>query len=181
MIFIIQKVYLLTTSIACHSIPLNLLISYWIIPSDHFIPAVSFHSINGSVYHALNNPHMINVSIISRVRENKIAGSGNIAAVHELAPAFKPFHTWRTQRKLGNNSWLNISTLIRTPAYKAGTPFYPAGETIPAPVRVSSISFLCQGHLYDCLISDSRRDTPKHIVSQYMRWSILLLRRTINL
>ena len=69
MIFIIQKVYLLTTSIACHSIPLNLLISYWIIPSNHFIPAVSFHSINGSVYHALNNPHMINVSIIPQSKK----------------------------------------------------------------------------------------------------------------
>lgn len=101
---------------------------------------------------------------LSPIKENNIARSGNIAAVHELSLALKPFHTCGTQRKLRDNSWLNISTLICTSAYKAGTPFHPAGKAVPTPVSVSSVSFMCQCHLYNRLISDSRRDASKHIV-----------------
>src|SRR5699024_9472725 len=135
-----------------------------------FIPAVSFYCINGSVYHTLHNPYVINTPVISPVKENKISRCGNIAAVHELTTALKPFHACRTQRKFRDNSRLNVSTLVRTPAYKTGIPFLPFCKSVPAPVGIASISFLRQRHLHNRLTSGSCRDTAKHVVSQYMRY-----------
>src|SRR5699024_873527 len=100
----------------------------------HFISAVPFYCIDSSVYHTLHNPYVINTPVISPVKKNKISRGGNIAAVHELTTALKPFHTCRTQRKFRDNSRLNVSTLVSTPAYKAGTPFLPFCKSVPAPV-----------------------------------------------
>ena len=83
-------------SICRNSVSYNLPISNRVTPSGHFISAVSFYCINGSIYHAFHNPYVINTSIISPVEENKISRGGNIAAIHELAPALKPFHACRT-------------------------------------------------------------------------------------
>ena len=83
-------------SICRNSVSYNLPISNRVTPSGHFISAVSFYCINGSIYHAFHNPYMVDTPVIFPVKENKISRGGNIAAIHELAPALKPFHACRT-------------------------------------------------------------------------------------
>ena len=55
-------------SICWNSISHNLPISNRVTPSGHFIPTVSFHCINRSVYHALHNPHMVDSPVIFPVK-----------------------------------------------------------------------------------------------------------------
>ena len=78
------------------------------------------------------------------IEKDDVAGARLVAVILPQPALLEPGYTLgRAGRKLRNNTGVDITALIGTPAHKAGAPFHPAVKAVPAPIG----SAACVPHL----------------------------------
>ena len=106
----------------------------------YFVTGITLNGINAPVINTLHNAHMVGQPVVESVRfspveKDNVTGAGCVAARLPKSPILEPGHTLRgTGGKFRDNAIFKESALFSAPAYKAGAPLSPAGETVPAPV-----------------------------------------------
>lgn len=135
------------------------------------IPGVSFYGIDSCSVTAFHDSYMVARSIMLPVKKDDHTGTWHTPSPLPFPLILKPVLTIRTKGKLGNRTTLNQTCLIRTPADKAGTPFLPAGKSIPRPKLLSAfISKLTFCNIDKLSISKkSGKPTATGIIPHHMR------------
>lgn len=80
---------------------------------------------------AFHDSYMVTGSILIPVKKDEASWRRNTSSTLPFSLCLKQSHTVRTNRKLWHYFLLNKSCLIRTPADKTGTPFFPTVKSIP--------------------------------------------------
>ena len=120
----------------------NLIIPHRVAPLAAAIGGVALDGVNSTIFHFFHDPNMIGIAVlpifIIPVKEDNHAGTGFKAVADPLPPVFEPLYTVDTAGEFGDNAGTKIPTFIGTPAYEAGTPFYPFCESVPTPIRFAA-------------------------------------------
>ena len=95
------------------------------------ISTISFNRMYRSSITAFHDSYMVTGSILIPVKKDEASWRRNTSSTLPFPLCLKPSYTIRTKRKLRYCFLLNESCLIRTPADKAGTPFFPTVKSIP--------------------------------------------------
>ena len=92
---------------------------------------------------------MVVAAITSPVKEHQVPGFRYMVTRMILSPLCEPPDPFLAGRELRDKPCLQIPTLVRAPADKAGAPWLAALKSIPAPVRLPAlVPQLTFGHLY---------------------------------
>lgn len=102
-----------------------------IISSGTGITRIALNGIYDTIFYGFHNPYMIAGTICSPIKEDNISWNRRIVCVRPLSLLFKPCNSIRTKGEFRYNPCVNISALVGTPAYKAGTPLHPAAKPVP--------------------------------------------------
>ena len=87
----------------------------------------------------------------------------------ELSVTLKPICTVHAACEFWDNPAFDITTLVGTPRYEAGTPFHTPIKAIPTPIRLTAlISELCQSDLHNRLVTAACERPPVWIIQQHM-------------
>lgn len=102
-------------------------------------------------------------------QKDNIACRRLIASVFPLSVTLKPICTVHAACEFWDNPAFDITTLVGTPRYEAGTPFHTPIKAIPTPIRLTAlISELCQSDLHNRLVTAACERPPVWIIQQHM-------------
>ena len=106
----------------------------------------------------LGYAHMLRLAVLCSVifhpvEEDNATRYRRSDTVHPLAVALEPSGTDLAVSKLGCAAIINIATLVKAPANKAGAPFYAVRVAIPAPIGLAThVTYLGQGNSHQHFI-----------------------------
>ena len=98
------------------------------------VTGIALNGVNRSVFHTLNNSHMVGYAITLPIKEDDLTCRRFKITVLPKPPILEPLGTLHTACKFRDNTRFNIAALIGAPAHKAGAPFHTAAKTVPAPI-----------------------------------------------
>lgn len=109
------------------------------------IAGITLDGVDNAVFAFLHNANMIGLAILRAgaaliipIEENDLTGRRFKAAILPLSTIFEPLHPIDTACELRDNAAVDIATLIGTPAYKAGAPFYTPVKAVPRPIGLTA-------------------------------------------
>ena len=133
------------------------------------VARVTLHGVNDTVFAFLHNAYMVGFSVAFPIKKDNIACRRLIASVFPLSVTLKPICTVHAACEFWDNPAFDITTLVGTPRYEAGTPFHTPIKAIPTPIRLTAlISELCQSDLHNRLVTAACERPPVWIIPQHM-------------
>lgn len=131
-----------------NTITKDFVIAHRILSLPAAVAGITLHGIDNAVFTFLHDTHMVGLSVLRArgavrgipIEEDNHARCRINAVVSPLSTVFEPLDTIHAACELRNNTIFDIAALVGAPAYKAGTPFYTALETIgPLPFAQSTM------------------------------------------
>ena len=155
--------------------------SHGILVLSAAIAGIALYGVDNAVFAFLHDADMIGLPILRAgaafvvpIKEDDLTGGRFKAAILPLSTIFEPLHPIDTACELRDNAAVDIATLIGTPAYKAGAPFYTPVKAVPRPIGLTAhIADLRQRHRNDGIvpgidaIEDSRPHTAVSLGKQF--------------
>ena len=107
-------------------------------------------------------------AFIVPIEENDLTSGRFKAAVLPLPTVFEPLYPISAACEFRYHAAVDIAALIRTPTYKAGTPFYTPVKAVPRPIGLTAhITHLRQSNGYDFAVANGnavKHRRPERIV-----------------
>ena len=98
-----------------------------------FIQLITMFDVSVDEYIFLHNACVVDCTVIIPIKKDNTSCRWLIIPPLPLSVALKPIHTVRTEGILWYDSAFQITALLGTARYKAGTPFHTAVKTVPRP------------------------------------------------
>ena len=122
-----------------NTITKDFIIAHRILPLPAAITGISLDGIDNAVFAFFHDTHMVGLSVLGTgrtirgipIEEDNHAQCRLNAVVSPLATVFEPLDAVHAACEFGNDAVFDTAALVGAPAYKAGTPFYTALETVP--------------------------------------------------
>ena len=145
------------------------------------IAGIALYGVDNAVFAFLHDADMIGLPILRAgtafivpIEENDLTSGRFKAAVLPLPTVFEPLYPISAACEFRYHAAVDIAALIRTPTYKAGTPFYTPVKAVPRPIGLTAhIADLRQRHRNDGIvpgidaIEDSRPHTAVSLGKQF--------------
>ena len=109
------------------------------------VAGVALHGVNHPILHLLYDAYVVGEAVLRPrgasavpVEEDDVTGAGLIAGILPQPPLLEPLNGSLRAGKLGDYTGVDVTALVGAPADKAGAPFHPAVEAVPAPVGLTA-------------------------------------------
>lgn len=139
------------------------------------IAGIALDGVDNTVFAFLHDAEMIGLTILRAgtafvvpIEENDLTSGRFKAAVLPLPTVFEPLYPISAACEFRYHAAVDIAALIRTPTYKAGTPFYTPVKAVPRPIGLTAhITHLRQSNGYDFAVANGnavKHRRPERIV-----------------